>query len=322
MNLYKRLRYALKKRNIAPIELSNITNIDKASISNYLNNKYEPKKDKVKIISDALKINPFWLLGFEPFFFENETKQDHISTINLLINFIKEFIQNKNISIDDFLTYSNIDFEDFKLLLEGKKMPQKNIVLLVNMYLIRQISNALDIDENMLLELINDNPELSENKYVAKASSIENLQGAKRINIKSRSVKLPILGTVPASFGHSPCINADEWINCPIDILPYSENPEERYYILKVSGDSMYPLLQDRDLIIVDIKKELKNGDIGVFRIDDETTVKTYYKFPDRIELDPYNKEAFKTMVYPLKQLQELGFEIQGKVIGLYFRPI
>ena len=169
------------------------------------------------------------------------------------------------------------------------------------------------------------NPDLDLNidSYTIKQNQdINTIPRAKKINTNSKIVSLPILGTVPAGFGKNPFFEIDEWTECPVDILPYSENPEERYYILKVSGDSMYPLLLDRDLIIVDIKKELNNGDIGVFRIDDETTVKTYYKFPDRIELDPYNKEAFKTMVYPLKQLQELGFEIQGKVIGLYFRPI
>lgn len=39
------------------------TGIRASSISDYLNNRYEPKQDKIYLIAEALSVNPGWLSG-------------------------------------------------------------------------------------------------------------------------------------------------------------------------------------------------------------------------------------------------------------------
>ena len=70
----KRLRKALDVRNMKQAELCRRTNIATSAMSEYLNGLYEPKQDKIYIMSQALNVDPVWLMGFDvPM--ENEDKK-------------------------------------------------------------------------------------------------------------------------------------------------------------------------------------------------------------------------------------------------------
>lgn len=60
-----RLTYALTIRNIKPIELAEITKIDKSKISSYMSGRYKAKTDGLKLIADALNVSPVWLMGYD-----------------------------------------------------------------------------------------------------------------------------------------------------------------------------------------------------------------------------------------------------------------
>lgn len=60
-----RLSYALTIRNMKPIELSEITKIDKSKISSYMSGRYKAKTDGLKLIADALNVSPIWLMGYD-----------------------------------------------------------------------------------------------------------------------------------------------------------------------------------------------------------------------------------------------------------------
>ena len=55
----------MKERKITQTELANLTGIRQSSISDWLNDRYEPKQDKVYIIAKALNVSPAWLLGYD-----------------------------------------------------------------------------------------------------------------------------------------------------------------------------------------------------------------------------------------------------------------
>ena len=62
-----RLRDAIYRKGITPSELSRISNVGKADISNYLRGKYLPKQDKCYELAKALDVDPGWLMtGEEP----------------------------------------------------------------------------------------------------------------------------------------------------------------------------------------------------------------------------------------------------------------
>lgn len=60
-----RLTHALMIRNMKPIELSEITKIDKSKISSYMSGRYKAKTDGLKLIADALNVSPVWLMGYD-----------------------------------------------------------------------------------------------------------------------------------------------------------------------------------------------------------------------------------------------------------------
>lgn len=63
--LKDRLRNALNIRDMKPVELSEVTGIPKAAISQYMSGYTKPKDDRVFLICNALNINEPWLLGYD-----------------------------------------------------------------------------------------------------------------------------------------------------------------------------------------------------------------------------------------------------------------
>ena len=70
--------------------------------------------------------------------------------------------------------------------------------------------------------------------------------------------------------------------------------------------------LRDGSKVIVQHNKEPQNGDIVVTRIDDETTVKYFYKYDDSIVLRPANR-AYHELRYDKAN----DIKIRGVVIGV-----
>ena len=60
-----RIRKALSIRNMTQSELCRKTKIATSAMSEYLRGLYEPKQDKVYIMSVALDVDPVWLMGFD-----------------------------------------------------------------------------------------------------------------------------------------------------------------------------------------------------------------------------------------------------------------
>lgn len=60
-----RIRKALLIRNMKQSELCQKTKIASSAMSEYLSGKYEPKQDKIYLMSEALNVDPVWLMGFD-----------------------------------------------------------------------------------------------------------------------------------------------------------------------------------------------------------------------------------------------------------------
>lgn len=61
----QRITKALSIRNMKQTELCKITAIPKSSLSLYLSGAYEPKQDRIYLISKALNVNEAWLMGYD-----------------------------------------------------------------------------------------------------------------------------------------------------------------------------------------------------------------------------------------------------------------
>lgn len=60
-----RFNQALEIRNILPADLSRKTKISESTISQYRSGYAKPKEEKLAILSNALAVNPTWLMGLD-----------------------------------------------------------------------------------------------------------------------------------------------------------------------------------------------------------------------------------------------------------------
>ena len=60
-----RIKKALSVRNMTQTELCARANLSKSTLSEYMSGKYEPKQDKVFMLSKALNVDPVWLMGYD-----------------------------------------------------------------------------------------------------------------------------------------------------------------------------------------------------------------------------------------------------------------
>lgn len=73
----KRIRMALNIRNMKQSELCRRTKIATSAMSEYLSGLYEPKQDKIYIMSEALNVDPVWLMGFDVPMEKDDKKRSH-----------------------------------------------------------------------------------------------------------------------------------------------------------------------------------------------------------------------------------------------------
>ncbi len=141
----------------------------------------------------------------------------------------------------------------------------------------------------------------------AKPRAIEVLQDD-QFNHNKEIVSVPIIGKVTAGLPILATENIEDTFPLPLDYLP-SRNQD--LFILTVQGDSMVDAgILDGDLVIVAKQNVAKNGEIVVALIEDEATVKTFYKEQGYYRLQPENKFLEPIIVKELT--------ILGKVVGLY----
>ncbi len=108
--------------------------------------------------------------------------------------------------------------------------------------------------------------------------------------IKENTRMIPVFESVAAGFG---CYANDQIIDY-IPLAINSKSEADCTICIRVSGDSMYPKIEDGDLIVVEKCDSVDSGSIGVFLIDNENGVvkKVNYVYgQDWVELISLNPE-------------------------------
>lgn len=99
-------------------------------------------------------------------------------------------------------------------------------------------------------------------------------------------VRIPMLSSVPA--GKPNLIFHPDYIEKYITV---DDVKDDNAFALKVDGDSMSPRIEHGDVIIISPKKEVRNGDICVIRVNDEDTVKKVIFENGYVHLIPLNRD-------------------------------
>lgn len=150
---------------------------------------------------------------------------------------------------------------------------------------------------------------------VAKSDIIEEKESSNLVNIVSQGnniYRIPVFETVSAGFG---AYASNEIIDY-IPVLISDPYEVQSTIAIKVKGDSMYPKIEDGDIIIVRKQNSVDNGDIAVLLLDkEEGLVKKIMYNKDWMELISINPE-YKTRRFEGEDM--LRLQIVGKVIGSY----
>ncbi len=124
---------------------------------------------------------------------------------------------------------------------------------------------------------------------------------------QSNVVEIPLHGSVAAGLPIE-AMEGSENIGIPSSMIGAGS-----HYALTVSGESMIEDgIFDGDIIIVKEKKTASNGETVIATIDNEATVKRFYKKNNCIELHPANSSMKPIIV------NDGDFQIKGILVGLY----
>ncbi len=118
----------------------------------------------------------------------------------------------------------------------------------------------------------------------SKPRALEVLRDEREVPAK-KVVPVPVVGRVTAGEPILAQQNIEDYLPLPADLAGGGE-----CFLLHVRGDSMIGAgIYDGDLLLVRRQPTARNGDIVVARLEDEATVKRFYREADRIRLQPEN---------------------------------
>ena len=119
---------------------------------------------------------------------------------------------------------------------------------------------------------------------------------------------LPLVGRVAAG---QPLL-AEENIEDYVEV-PQIAGGDEGEYVLKVQGDSMKNAgILEGDYVVVHGADTAENGEIVVALLEDEATVKRFFKEADHVRLQPENEA--------LEPILTRDVQVLGRVVGVFRR--
>lgn len=123
----------------------------------------------------------------------------------------------------------------------------------------------------------------------------------------SDSITIPVVGRIPAGVPVEAIENIIEYIDIPKDWM----KGDKQYIGLKVSGDSMYPLLLDGDTVVIQVQPSAETGDVCACYVNGyDATLKRISLSETSITLKPEN-----TNYPPMTYTHPGEVTIVGKVV-------
>jgi repressor LexA len=119
-----------------------------------------------------------------------------------------------------------------------------------------------------------------------------------------QKLRLPILGRVPAGQPLEAIADVEDYLAVD-EAIAKSAN-----FALRVKGDSMFPEINDGDVVLVQSTNVAQNGDVVVATVDDnEATVKRLRRVGGDVYLQPANP------AYPIIRGKDIN--VVGRVTSL-----
>lgn len=121
-------------------------------------------------------------------------------------------------------------------------------------------------------------------------------------------IDIPVVGRVTAGAPILAEENIEDYFPLPLSYLKVGNND---LFMLRVSGDSMLNAgIHDGDYVIAEKQSYANNSEIVIALLEDEATVKRFFKEDEHIRLQPENP-AYEPII-------SKNVKILGKVTGLF----
>ncbi len=149
---------------------------------------------------------------------------------------------------------------------------------------VRDICAALDIRSTSTVHAIIQR--LEEKGYIQKEQGKSRAIKIERKGEPDKMLRVPILGKVAAGMPITAIQTCEGYVDYPASMSRGQSN----LFALRVEGESMIKAgILNGDIVIVESRRFADNGEIVVALIDDEATVKRFYREKHRIRLQPEN---------------------------------
>jgi repressor LexA len=121
-----------------------------------------------------------------------------------------------------------------------------------------------------------------------------------------RAPGLPLVGQVAAGQPVLAEENIEEYV-----AVPPIAGGEDGHFVLRVKGDSMKNVgIYEGDHVVVRQQETARNGEIVVALVDDEATVKRFFRERDHVRLQPENDAV--------EPIRSRDVQVLGRVVGVF----
>ena len=121
-----------------------------------------------------------------------------------------------------------------------------------------------------------------------------------------RAPGLPLIGHVAAGQPILAEENVEEYVH-----VPQLAGGDDGEYVLRVRGESMKNAgILDGDFVVVRPQKTGRDGEIVVAMVDEEATVKRFFREADHIRLEPENES--------MEPIRSRDVQVIGRVVGVF----
>ena len=186
---------------------------------------------------------------------------------------------------------------------------------------IREIGEKVKISSTSVVNYYLD--QLEKNGYIERDNRVSRgMRLTDKVNeiveVTTDTLHVPILGPIaagPLLLVPEPGVNymndkEYDAVDIARSLLPSKEKGND-FYALEVKGDSMIDaMINDGDIVVMKPAIEAKNGDMVAVRVEDEYTLKRFYKEKDHYRLQPANPT-----MEPIILKKSTPIEINGKVV-------
>ena len=121
---------------------------------------------------------------------------------------------------------------------------------------------------------------------------------------KTATKKIPVYFS-PAAAGEPLPILADDY-----SLVNSESAPSDASFGIRISGDSMEPIITDKSVVWVKKQENIDNGDVGIFVLNGESLCKKLNTENGKCYLMSYNSKYS-----PIEVLETDDLRVVGKVI-------